>query len=371
MTRLGSLVNGKVDCRRNQHTADGRCHLTAANLVTMPHRSHEWPGTLAQLRLAFADTRHFAVHAPVPPPFGDEGAANHMRLCSEHGAPGVEVFVSVVRDAELGPVALLRPGGVLVELAGSTATTVLTGPRPGWAAALAPSVVGRLLAGYRGSARCDVDELFDLVDALLAVVGADAGIAGVECNPVIVHHRSATVVDLATLELAGTVGTHEVSLLSPGQPVQVFIEGQADAVTGRVDRIAPAAEAGTRAIGVVVVIDNRKERYRAGQYAQGRVELPDETPRLQVPLASVAQSSGQDYVWSVEQGALVRQKLAEAEREIAQAMQLADQAQFATLQGYILVGQGRKGEAQGAFQRALGLYPGYQPAQRALTRLAG
>lgn len=74
-------------------TADGRCHLTCANLVTMPHRSHEWPGTLAQLRLAFADSRHFAVHAPVPPPFGDEGAANHMRLCANHGAPGIEVFV--------------------------------------------------------------------------------------------------------------------------------------------------------------------------------------------------------------------------------------------------------------------------------------
>jgi succinylarginine dihydrolase len=74
-------------------TADGRCHLTAANLMTMPHRSHEWPGTLAQLRLAFADARHFAVHDPVPPPFGDEGAANHMRLCARHGAPGVEVFV--------------------------------------------------------------------------------------------------------------------------------------------------------------------------------------------------------------------------------------------------------------------------------------
>ena len=36
-------------------TADGRCHLTVANLRTMPHRSHEWPATLAQLRLAFAD----------------------------------------------------------------------------------------------------------------------------------------------------------------------------------------------------------------------------------------------------------------------------------------------------------------------------
>ncbi|MFT3977785.1 MAG: N-succinylarginine dihydrolase [Sphingomonas bacterium] len=71
---------------------DGRCHLTVANLMTMPHRSHEWPATLAQLRLAFADPA-FAVHGPVPAPFGDEGAANHMRLCTEHGVAGVEVFV--------------------------------------------------------------------------------------------------------------------------------------------------------------------------------------------------------------------------------------------------------------------------------------
>jgi len=74
-------------------TADGRCHLTVANLVTMPHRSHEWPDTLRQLKLAFADERHFAVHGSVPPCFGDEGAANHMRLAPAHDAPGVEIFV--------------------------------------------------------------------------------------------------------------------------------------------------------------------------------------------------------------------------------------------------------------------------------------
>jgi succinylarginine dihydrolase len=74
-------------------TADGRTHLSVANLVTMAHRSHEWPGTLAQLRLAFADERHFAVHPPVPAPFGDEGAANHMRLAPRHDAPGIEIFV--------------------------------------------------------------------------------------------------------------------------------------------------------------------------------------------------------------------------------------------------------------------------------------
>ena len=73
-------------------TADGKCHLTVANLKTMPHRSHEWPATLAQLRLAFG-AEAFAVHGPVPSAFGDEGAANHMRLAPAHGEPGVEVFV--------------------------------------------------------------------------------------------------------------------------------------------------------------------------------------------------------------------------------------------------------------------------------------
>jgi succinylarginine dihydrolase len=82
-----ATVSPAPDC------ADGRCHLSVANLRTMPHRSHEWPETLAQLRLAFADQGHFAVHPPVPPAFGDEGAANHMRIAASHDAAGVEIFV--------------------------------------------------------------------------------------------------------------------------------------------------------------------------------------------------------------------------------------------------------------------------------------
>ena len=73
-------------------TADGRTHLSVANLSRMTHRSIEHTETLALLRLAFADPA-FAVHPAVPATFGDEGAANHMRLTTRHGAPGVEVFV--------------------------------------------------------------------------------------------------------------------------------------------------------------------------------------------------------------------------------------------------------------------------------------
>jgi len=126
-----------------------------------------------------------------------------------------------------------------------------------------------------------------------------------------------TVVDLSTLELAGTVGTHEVSQLAPGQAATMRIEGTNDDVGGRIDRIAPAAEAGTRAIGVVVVLDNHGERFRAGQYAQARVAIADTTERTTVPLAAVGQASGQDFVWTIEKGALVRRIVVTGRRDLA------------------------------------------------------
>jgi predicted Zn-dependent protease len=70
-----------------------------------------------------------------------------------------------------------------------------------------------------------------------------------------------------------------------------------------------------------------------------------------------------------KQQALVRQKVTETQRELQAAIQIADQAQFATLQGYLLAVTGRKGEARSAFNRAVALYPGYQPALRALAKI--
>lgn len=74
-------------------TRDGRCHLTTANLVTMPHRFQEWMDTSRQLAIAFGDSGHFCLHSPVMACFGDEGAANHMRMCASHDDAGLEIFV--------------------------------------------------------------------------------------------------------------------------------------------------------------------------------------------------------------------------------------------------------------------------------------
>lgn len=76
-------------------TVDGRLHLTPANLSSMLHRSLEPEDTHDTLTEIFPIGKRFHRSLPLPmhADFSDEGAANHVRLCAEHGAQGVELFV--------------------------------------------------------------------------------------------------------------------------------------------------------------------------------------------------------------------------------------------------------------------------------------
>jgi RND family efflux transporter MFP subunit len=124
-----------------------------------------------------------------------------------------------------------------------------------------------------------------------------------------------TIVDLARLELAGSVGTHEVGRLSAGLPVQVQVEGVALPVAGRIARIAPAAEPGTRSIGVTIELANPGETLRAGQYALARALLADDRDRLTLPAAAVGTTAGQDHVWLIENGTLARRAVTLGRRD--------------------------------------------------------
>lgn len=75
-------------------TADGKVHFTPANLTNKYHRSLEPTTSSRILQAMFADRGYFAHHQHLPDNehFGDEGAANHTRLCSEYGQAGVELF---------------------------------------------------------------------------------------------------------------------------------------------------------------------------------------------------------------------------------------------------------------------------------------
>jgi succinylarginine dihydrolase len=76
-------------------TADHKVHFTPANLATHLHRAIEPETTARLLKAIFSDPNHFAHHEALPatPQMGDEGAANHTRLCTDYGDPGVEIFV--------------------------------------------------------------------------------------------------------------------------------------------------------------------------------------------------------------------------------------------------------------------------------------
>lgn len=161
-----------------------------------------------------------------------------------------------------------------------------------------------------------------------------------------------TIVDLGKLELAGSVGTHLVSRLSAGLPVQVSVEGNAAPVAGRIARIAPAAEPGTRSIGVTVEFGNPAETFRAGQYAVARAVLADETPRLTLPQVAVGSNGGQPHVWVIEDGALGQRAVtlgrSDPQAGRVEVLQGIDAATVVLAARYNELKEGRKARLSGA-----------------------
>lgn len=145
-----------------------------------------------------------------------------------------------------------------------------------------------------------------IVSPIAGIVARRHVLAG---EKIAIEQQVVTVVDLRELELAGWVPVHEVARLSPGMAVTVRVEGVDDPVSGRLARIAPAAEPGSRAIGVTVVLPNPQERLRAGQYGMVRVKLGDSRPRLSLPDAAIQSSAGQHEVWTLEAGVLRRRSV--------------------------------------------------------------
>jgi len=88
-TANAATVAPGIDC------ADGKLHITTANLFTNLHRRIEAEDTYRVLRHIFEEVPDCMVHPPLSAAMGlsDEGAANHMRLSPTHSAPGLHVFV--------------------------------------------------------------------------------------------------------------------------------------------------------------------------------------------------------------------------------------------------------------------------------------
>jgi succinylarginine dihydrolase len=75
--------------------SDQKVHFTAANLVSKFHRSIEHLQTSRVLSKIFENPKYFVHHPALPShlDFGDEGAANHTRFCTDYGSKGLHFFV--------------------------------------------------------------------------------------------------------------------------------------------------------------------------------------------------------------------------------------------------------------------------------------
>jgi membrane fusion protein (multidrug efflux system) len=151
-----------------------------------------------------------------------------------------------------------------------------------------------------------------LLAPISGIVSKRHAVAGEKVAP---EQMVLTIVDLNRLELAGSVGTHEVAKLAAGMPVKVLVEGNAQPVQGRIARIAPAAEPGTRSIGVTIELNNPNEAFRAGQYAMASATRADDADRLTLPASAVGNTSGQDHVWVIEAGVLARRAVTLGRRD--------------------------------------------------------
>jgi len=125
-----------------------------------------------------------------------------------------------------------------------------------------------------------------------------------------------TVVDLKEMELQALVPSADIPELRPGMTVDLAVDGFPDRkFTGRIERINPATEAGTRAILVFVGIPNPSLTLRGGMFATGRIALAAGGPVPTLPATAVRTEAGQTYVWTISDGKLAKKTVLVGRRD--------------------------------------------------------
>jgi RND family efflux transporter MFP subunit len=116
-----------------------------------------------------------------------------------------------------------------------------------------------------------------------------------------------TIVDLKDMELQAVVPAVDVPELKIGMTVALTIDGFGERrFSGRIERINPATEAGTRAILVYVGIPNADRSLRGGMFATGRIALADDAAAPTLPQAAIRTEAGQTFIWVLDGGKVVR-----------------------------------------------------------------
>jgi RND family efflux transporter MFP subunit len=115
------------------------------------------------------------------------------------------------------------------------------------------------------------------------------------------------LLDTSHVEVAAQMPAADVVRLKVDQPVTVTLEGFGDReFQGRITRISPTAQPGSRSIPVYVEITDRHDALRGGLFAMGSVVVAEKGHALAVPAAAMRKDDQGDYVLAVENGVLGR-----------------------------------------------------------------
>lgn len=115
------------------------------------------------------------------------------------------------------------------------------------------------------------------------------------------------LLDTSRVEVAAQMPAADVVRLKVDQPATVQLEGFGEReFTGRITRISPTAQAGSRSIPVYVEITDRNDALRGGLFATGTVTVAEKGHALAVPAIAVRKDDDGAYVLAVENGTLVR-----------------------------------------------------------------
>ena len=99
-------------------------------------------------------------------------------------------------------------------------------------------------------------------------------------------------------------------------PVELNVDGYGERrFRGRVERINPSTEPGTRAIIVYVSLPNPDATLKSGMFSTGRIALSASAPAPTLPVAAVRSEAGQSYVWTVDGGKLARRIVVTGRRD--------------------------------------------------------
>jgi len=115
------------------------------------------------------------------------------------------------------------------------------------------------------------------------------------------------LLDTSHVEIAAQMPAADVVRMKVGQTATVTLEGFGDRIfNGRITRISPTTQAGSRSIPVYVEIVDRHEALRGGLFGTGTVTVQEKSHALAVPASAMRKDDQGDFVLAVEDGVLVR-----------------------------------------------------------------